>query len=596
VERPPLPLSWAGPLPYTRAMFRIRRLYALTTAAERQTMDRATEVFDRAFPNDPQGGQRVAQLIAEQETPMVEYILLLAEDGRGKVLGFAFVHDYKDVRFGYLEWIASDPATSARGIGGALYEAAREEMQARGARGLFLEVPTDDPEKIPPDAPDALPVREKRMAFYERYGARPIDGTLYAQRTTPAREGAYFCLVYDSLGRRGQLRRAAARQAVFRILTREYGLDPRDPHVIEVVRSIRADPVALRPPRYVPDPPAPAVRSQWIKPLKLVVGERHEIHHLRAKGYVERPVRVRAVLHGMEGLSVEQRPVRRHGLAPIRAVHDAALVAYLEEMCPRLGEREMLYPEVFPIRRPDRRPRTLELRAGYFCIDTFTPLTRNVWPAARAAVNAALTAADLITQGERAAYALIRPPGHHAERSVYGGFCYLNNTAIAAQRLRAEGRVAVLDVDHHHGNGTQDIFWERDDVLTLSLHGDPRVCYPHFAGFADERGAGAGLGFNRNFPLPDGTDTARYMRSLDEALHAITRFKPDFLVLALGFDLMKGDPTGTFEITPAGMRRIGERIGGLRLPTLVVQEGGYSALNLRRGAYAFFGGLLRGLY
>lgn len=578
-------------------MIRIRRLYSLTTAAERDAKDQAARVFARAFDYDPEGGRRIAELIATPDEAGIEYILLLAEDGRGRVMGLSFIHYFKEERFGYLEWIASDPERSARGIGGALYEATREELVARGARGLFLDVPADEREHVPPEDRSLLPVKKKRMAFYEGYGARPVAGTLYGERTSAAKENNILYLVYDGLGRRGALRRNEARRAVFRILTHEYAHNPRDPHVAEIVRSFKDDPVKLRPPRYgKPEPAAPPVRRGWIKPLKVLVAERHEIHHLRAKGYVERPVRMRAVLRGLEALQTEQLPVRRHGMAPIRAVHDKALVAYLEDICPRLGEREMIYPEVFPIRHPDRRPRSPEMRAGYFCIDTFTPLTRNVLPAARAAVDTALTGAYLLLQRERIVYALVRPPGHHAERRVYGGFCYFNNAAVAAHRLSAEGRVAVLDIDHHHGNGTQDIFWERGDVLTVSIHGHPRNCYPYFSGYADEKGDGDGLGANRNFPLQPGIADDAYLKTLDEALHAIARFKPAFLVLAVGFDTMKGDPTGTFELSAAGMRRVGERIGSLGIPTLAVQEGGYSVQNLRRGAPAFFGGLVKALY
>ncbi len=236
------------------------------------------------------------------------------------------------------------------------------------------------------------------------------------------------------------------------------------------------------------------------------------------------------------------------------------------------------------------------MRAGYYCLDTFTPLTKNAFRAAKAAVDATLTAADLVAEGERAAYALVRPPGHHAERRVYGGFCYFNNAAVAAHRLSRLGTVAVLDIDHHHGNGTQDIFWERADVLTLSIHGNPRRCYPYFAGYEDERGAGAGAGFNRNYPLQPGADDTKYLATLDEALARVRRFAPRFFVLSLGFDIMRGDPTGTFVVSTRGMRDIGTRIGRLGLPTLIVQEGGYSVWNLRRGAHAFFDGFIRTLY
>ncbi len=581
-------------------MFRIRRLYAVETDADHRAMDGVAAVFARAFDYDPDGGARIAAQLAVPATGQVEPILLIAEDDRRRILGFAYILYFPDVRAGYLEWIASDPERPARGIGGALYEAAREAMAGRGARGLFLDVPPDDPAKTEAGDQAWLPVKRKRLAFYERYGARPIVGTLYDERTTEAKESYLLYLVYDGLGRNTALRRDTARRAVRAILTRKYGLAPDDPHVKAVVRSFRDDPVRLREPRYAKPEPPPArsgARSGagWLRPLKLVVAERHEIHHLRTRGYVERPVRMRAIQAGLEGLPVEQRPVRHFGIDAIRAVHSRHLVSYLESVCRQLGPKDLIYPEIFPVRHPERRPRERAMRAGYYCMDTFTPLTASAWPAARAAVDCALTAAELVRDGERLAYALLRPPGHHAERAVYGGFCYFNNAAIAAHRLSAHGKVALLDIDHHHGNGSQDIFWERADVLTVSIHGHPRDCYPYFAGFADERGDGAGLGFNRNFPLKPGADDAVYLRTLDEALEAIRRFKPSWLVLSLGFDIMRGDPTGTFLVTTQGMRAIGERIAGQGLPTLVVQEGGYSVHNLRRGARAFFTGLTRGL-
>jgi acetoin utilization deacetylase AcuC-like enzyme len=218
-------------------------------------------------------------------------------------------------------------------------------------------------------------------------------------------------------------------------------------------------------------------------------------------------------------------------------------------------------------------------------------VTQNAYRAARAAVDAALTGAELINDGAGLAYVLCRPPGHHAERRAFGGFCYFNNAAIAAHFLSKKGRIAFLDIDHHHGNGSQDIFYDRDDVYFISIHGHPGGAYPYFAGFADERGSGAGKGFNRNFPLFPGADNITYTDTLARALRLLSRFKPDFLVVSLGFDIMAGDPTGSFSVNERGMRRIGEMLGATGWPTLVVQEGGYALRNLRRGATAFFRGL-----
>jgi len=234
------------------------------------------------------------------------------------------------------------------------------------------------------------------------------------------------------------------------------------------------------------------------------------------------------------------------------------------------------------------------MRAGYYCIDTFTPLNRNAFLAARGAVDCALAGAGAIRDGHHLAYALVRPPGHHAERRVFGGFCYFNNSALAAQALSELGRVAVLDVDYHHGNGTQDIFSAREDVLTVSIHGHPRFAYPYFSGFAEEQGEGAGMGFNLNLPLPEQVDGTRYHAVLDKALGRIRRFSPVALVVALGLDPAKGDPTGTWSLLAGDFHENGRRIGALGLPTLVVQEGGYRTRTLGVNARSFFEGMMKG--
>jgi hypothetical protein len=210
-------------------------------------------------------------------------------------------------------------------------------------------------------------------------------------------------------------------------------------------------------------------------------------------------------------------------------------------------------------------------------------------------VDVALSAADEVLEGRPVAYAVCRPPGHHAGRRVFGGFCYFNNAAVAAQRLSQEGKVAILDIDFHHGNGTQDIFWNRADVLTVSIHGNPNFAYPYFSGFADEVGEGFGRGANRNFPLPENAGHERYLQTLERALELIDRFKPLVLVVSLGYDTMTGDPTGSFGLGVQTLETVGRRLAALGRPLLVVQEGGYSLRNLRRGSAAFFRGIAREL-
>ncbi|MBN2863272.1 MAG: histone deacetylase family protein, partial [Bacteroidales bacterium] len=214
----------------------------------------------------------------------------------------------------------------------------------------------------------------------------------------------------------------------------------------------------------------------------------------------------------------------------------------------------------------------------------------NAYLAARWGVNCSLTAADSILEGHRIAYVLTRPPGHHAERSVFGGFCYFNNVAITANYLCSYGKVAILDIDYHHGNGQQQIFYNRDDVLTVSIHGHPSFAYPYFSGFAEEKGEGPGYGFNFNFPLKEEINGEEYRRTLSRALETIKKFKPVFLIVALGLDTAKGDPTGTWLLGAKDFSINGQMIAGLRMPTLFIQEGGYRNKYLGINARSFFKG------
>ncbi|MGC8874081.1 MAG: histone deacetylase family protein [Chloroflexia bacterium] len=237
---------------------------------------------------------------------------------------------------------------------------------------------------------------------------------------------------------------------------------------------------------------------------------------------------------------------------------------------------EVLFPSVWPFPQlwPVRTD-SIMAKAGAFCFDTYTPILPTTYEAAVAAALCALTGADLLLEGRGDVLALCRPPGHHAMRAMCGGYCYLNNAAIAADRLAQYGPVAILDVDYHHGNGTQSIFYETDRVLYVSIHADPRNNYPFFSGYADERGAGEGAGFTLNFPLPSGATDQAYAAALEQALNAVNQYMPRFLVLSLGFDTCQGDPIGDFALTPEFYGIMAARIASLRVPTLLVTEGGY---------------------
>jgi acetoin utilization deacetylase AcuC-like enzyme len=308
-----------------------------------------------------------------------------------------------------------------------------------------------------------------------------------------------------------------------------------------------------------------------------------ELHRGALVPSYESPDRIDHILRAVQASGLDVIAPREFEIERLHAVHDPAFVEFLRTAYARWqeeGRGGSMLPSGFPARslRRDRVPEGVNGAMGYYAFDAGTPIVAGTWEAAFAAARCALTAAALVSEGANAAYALCRPPGHHAAHSVYGGYCYLNNAALAAQALRDAGcaRVAVLDVDYHHGNGTQDIFWMRDDVFFASLHGSPETEYPYFLGFADERGAGAGEGFTLNLPLPRGTGWVAYADALDVALRAIERFGADALVLSLGVDTFEGDPISSFALNGTHFISIGERIAALRLPTVLVQEGGYA--------------------
>ncbi len=286
------------------------------------------------------------------------------------------------------------------------------------------------------------------------------------------------------------------------------------------------------------------------------------------------------------------------GTAPIEAVHDPGLGRFLAsawaEYQVAAGPHREVVPDVFfraGLRNkmaPAIEPASVHGRLGWWCFETTTPLTEGTYEAARGAVDTALTAAQAVLDGDRAAYGLCRPPGHHATSSMYGGYCFFNNAAIAAHHIATTTgtKVTVLDVDYHHGNGTQEIFYDRDDVQYVSLHGDPARAYPYTIGYADETGTGRGLGSNLNLPMPLRADDDRYLAGLATACDAIEAFGPSTLIVSLGLDTFVTDPICDLSVSTDGFERCGALVRELGLPTVVLQEGGYdvSALgeNVRR--------------
>lgn len=271
-----------------------------------------------------------------------------------------------------------------------------------------------------------------------------------------------------------------------------------------------------------------------------------------------------------------------HGLDPVLKIHDADYIRFLStawDLWTADGRSFPALPSFW--RAPGMRhvePDSIDGKLGHFSFDAGCCLVAGSWDAIRSSADVALTGADLVLSGERAAFALCRPPGHHAHAGTMGGYCYVNNAAVAVQALRdgGAGRVAVLDVDYHHGNGTQSIFYDRADVLVCSLHGDPREEYPYFLGYADETGIGAGLGFNANFPLPWGTGFPEWAAALEAACRRVEAFAPDMVLVSLGVDTFMDDPISQFRLDSPDYLAIGSRIARLGMPTLFVMEGGYA--------------------
>jgi acetoin utilization deacetylase AcuC-like enzyme len=350
--------------------------------------------------------------------------------------------------------------------------------------------------------------------------------------------------------------------------------------------------------------------------MQVVYSPRHLAHDIDTETFMgvpvpanevaERAERIRSALEADGGFSFVAPT--EHGEAPITAVHAPGLVRFLatawSELRAQNVPRAFLSADTYPnvamfegmsaetVERIAREPRQIGGRAGFWGLDSAAPLVAGTYDAARAAVDVALSAADLVLNGAPAAYGLCRPPGHHAARSMYGGYCYFNNAAIAAESISAATgeRVAILDVDFHHGNGTQQIFWRRGDIRYVSIHADPDRQYPYFLGRADETGEGEGAGANLNIPLPAGATNADYLAATDHAIDLVGEAPGSIVVVSLGFDTYGLDPIGDFALTTEVYHEVGRRVAALGRRMVILQEGGYHRPSLGENARAWLRG------
>lgn len=330
----------------------------------------------------------------------------------------------------------------------------------------------------------------------------------------------------------------------------------------------------------------------FFDPRQLGHAPSQELHNGGFVPFAEHPGRVRAILDAIG----PTEPPFDHGEAPLLRVHPQDYLSFLwsaHKDWRAAGRDGDANPYVYPVVR--RRPLDLEridARLGRYSYDASTPIADGTWTAAYWGAQTALSAMQAVLDERRSAFALCRPPGHHCGADYMGGYCYLNNAAVAAEAALAAGRrkVAILDVDYHHGNGTQDIFYARGDVLVVSIHADPRTDYPFYWGHADETGEGRGEGANLNLPLPRGTALDGYLPALDEALERIAGFGADALIVSYGADTFAGDPISFFRIETADYRPIARRIAGLGLPALIVMEGGYAVDALGANVAGFLDG------
>ncbi|MBU2515700.1 histone deacetylase family protein [bacterium] len=572
-------------------MIKIRILNSPYFLLSKDRVQQVQQLFRLSFPKLANYAEQIPAMLYNPFKYGYQSTLLIAEGALNRVDAFALLMHFSETSSSFLDFFATRRDIRGGGIGSALYDAVRELCQEMGEKGIYLEV-QPDVEDLTPD-PQQLENAKKRIRFYEQYGVHVVENDAYSQPVGDPPTSAY--LLFDGLGRSSPLGMDEAKKSVELILTRRFGQSVDNNYIRQVAEGFADDLVKLRPLRYSRKKEKKIHSgsfSRLSKSFVVVSSPRHEMHHVKERGYFERPIRVHAIKQVLDEMNLfNSVQPRKFNDKHLSAVHDADFIYYIRTISTKLKAKRAVYPDTFPLRRLVNRPKVLATQAGYYCIDTGTPLYPNAYIAARAAVDTVLTATDELLSGKRLVYAVCRPPGHHAGKSFFGGFCYFNNAAIAAQYLSLETRVAILDIDFHHGNGTQDIFFERSDVLTVSIHGHPDYSYPYFSGYSSETGLDHGEGYNHNFALPPVTDEKQYLSTLTKALHLIKGFKPDALIVSLGFDILKGDPTGTFLLRPAFMQNIGAQLIKMNMPMLIVQEGGYNLKNIKSGCKYLFKGL-----
>jgi len=338
--------------------------------------------------------------------------------------------------------------------------------------------------------------------------------------------------------------------------------------------------------------------------MKIIYFEDHKLHNPPCQivggikmDSIEIPERIENIFTTLSLNKHELISSYSYNMEPVLRVHSKDYVYFLKEIYKLWrgdkSDTNPIFPDSFPPRVSGTKPKNRHSQVGWYCYDTTAPILKNTFKSAISSVNCALTGADLLFESGKKVYALCRPPGHHAGTNFYGGFCYLNNAAIAANHLQnlSSKKVAILDIDYHHGNGTQQIFYESNQVLFVSIHADPNDEYPYYSGYSDEKGKGDGTGYNLNITLPIGTKEKEYLNAVTIAVENINQFNPEYLIISLGVDTLFNDPVGGFKLLPDSFKKIGKMLSVINKPVLIIQEGGYLLESIGDCVYNFLDGI-----